>query len=397
MTDGLDAQRLIEAACAQTGLHDLDDHTLPDRLAALTRQLETRLDADGRRLAAQTISGLLTQRLTFFEDRKRHPISAEVIERPIIAFGEGRSGTTVLQMLLGCDPNARLLEFWEVMRPSPPPGISDTAVRQSESDDDWREILDLIPRWISAHPYNAMLGRNPPECERLWTMDFRSLPPTAWWRVPVSAIYPAPPIALAPDHRRQYEIHGMMLQHLQYGAPRRRWVLKGTSHQQRLRALLEAYPDAVFVWIHRDPVQAMASLFGLLGHITESILRRPIDQRAFADSIITSSLANFRHTASDPAADDPRIYHLHYKTFTRDPVAAIHAIYAWANIPFPDTFEPRMRQWMSDNPPNRYGHFGYSADDLGVDLAALDRDLAPYRERFGVPKELTSAKSSPTN
>jgi len=46
-----------------------------------------------------------------------------------------------------------------------------------------------------------------------------------------------------------------------------------------------------------------------------------------------------------------------------------------------------MTAWRDDNPPNRYGRFVYSVDALGVDVAALDRKLDPYRERFGVPRE----------
>jgi hypothetical protein len=46
-----------------------------------------------------------------------------------------------------------------------------------------------------------------------------------------------------------------------------------------------------------------------------------------------------------------------------------------------------MRRWSSENPSNRYGTFRYTVDALGVDAADLDRQLDPYRERFGVPRE----------
>jgi len=383
--------RLIAAARDAAGLHDLGDDTLPARLALLVEQVAPRLDADGQARAAAVLHGLLTERLAFFEARRRFPLARERIERPIIAMGEARSGTTVLQMLLGCDPASRLLQFWEVMRPNPPPGVSDTAERRAACDADWREILDLIPKWLVSHPYNDMLGRNPPECERTWAMDLRTLPPTAWWRAPMCGHLP-PRIQLPADHERQYQLHTMTLQHLQYGQPSRRWALKGVGHQLRLKALFEAYPDAVFVWIHRDPLQAMASRFELHVQIYEAIMAQsakagPVDRAAFAQNTVETSTANFLHAAQTPLADDPRIHHLLYKDFTADPVGVIRGVYDRAGLAFTPAYEAAMRTWMAQNPPSKYGRFVYSPQGLGVDLAALDRKLDPYRERFGVPRE----------
>ena len=54
----------------------------------------------GESAAVQVILGLLTARLRFFEDRKRHPIADEQIVRPLFATGEPRSGTTLRHALL---------------------------------------------------------------------------------------------------------------------------------------------------------------------------------------------------------------------------------------------------------------------------------------------------------
>ena len=51
-------------------------------------------------------------------------LADEVIDRPMFATGEPRSGTTLMHALLSVDPDARALRFWEVMYPSPPPGLA---------------------------------------------------------------------------------------------------------------------------------------------------------------------------------------------------------------------------------------------------------------------------------
>jgi hypothetical protein len=381
----LNAESMLARAREATGLSDFADISLADRLGALVRQIQGRLDVHGRAQAEATIQGLLEQRLEFFDARRHYPIADERIERPVIAFGEARSGTTVLQMLLGCDDDARLLEFWEAMRPCPPPGASGSSNQREKGDADWREILDLIPRWLCSHPYNAMLGRNPPECERLWAIDFRSMPPTAWWRVPVVPLA-SPRISLPHDHKRQYEIHRMMLQHLQFGRPARRWVLKGVTHQQRIAALLDAYPDAIFVWIHRDPVQAIASRFELHAQIYEGIAGT-INRPDFARTTVEICVANFQAAATEPLATDPRIHHLLYGEFRTNPVGSVHDLYERVGLPFSANFESAMRAWLADNPSGRYGKFEYSVDALGVDTRELGRLVEPYRERFHIPHE----------
>jgi len=60
----------------------------------------------------------------FFDDHQRYGLEAEAIVRPLFATGEPRSGTTLLHALLSVDPDARAMRFWEVMYPSPPPGLA---------------------------------------------------------------------------------------------------------------------------------------------------------------------------------------------------------------------------------------------------------------------------------
>ena len=169
---------------------------------------------------------LLTSRLEFIEDRNRYPIADEVIEAPMFVTGEPRSGTTLMHALMSVDPHARALRFWEVMYPSPPPGLAgpDDA-RRARADADWREINAKMPKWLHSHPYNDMLGDGLPEDERTWAFDFRVMTPTAWWRVPMQSLVGG----LATDATAQYRLHKAMLQQLQYNRPRKYWVSEGLS------------------------------------------------------------------------------------------------------------------------------------------------------------------------
>jgi hypothetical protein len=374
---------LLAQAQERTGLEDWGDDTLPARFGLAVDFLKSRnMDEAGQRAGAESCLWLLTSRLRFFEDFKRYPIGEEKINQPLFATGEPRSGTTLLHALLSVDPNGRALRFWQVMYPSPPPGLTGPDdPRRAKADADWREINTKMAFWLRSHPYNDMLGNGLPEDERTWAFDFRVMTPTAWWRVPFGMNVgglPADPLA-------QYRIHKMMLQQFQYKRPEKYWVLKG-FHGQRLAEFFETYPGAKIIWVHRDPVQAVASRIVLTGELVEGLTGK-VDWAEQARIQLSMCRAGFKSTLENPLVRDPRIHHVRYPDFIGDPVGTIRGFYERYGVPFgPDT-EAAMRSYLKDNKGDRYGRFKYSTEVIGEDLAALHREFATYRERFGLEIE----------
>ncbi len=379
----LNADALLAEAKTRTGLSDFGDDTLPARFHLAVDHLKSiGMNEAGQRAAAQNCLWLLASRLEFFADRKRYPIGDEKIVQPLFATGEPRCGTTLLHALLSVDPNGRSLRFWQVMYPSPPPGLAAADdPRPARADDDWREINAKLAFWLKSHPYNDMLGNGLPEDERTWAFDFRVMTPTAWWRVPMGMNVGGLPA----DPRAQYRLHKMMLQQFQYARPKKYWVLKG-FHSARLKELFETYPDAKIVWTHRDPVQVIASRIALTSELVEGLAGR-VDWKAQARQQLAMARASFQVTMTDPLVDDPRIHHVRYKDFMADPVAAIRGFYEKYSVPFGQDTEIAMRNYLKTNRGDRYGKFVYSTDMIGEDIDTLNCEFAAYRERFGVEIE----------
>ena len=386
VTAGLNADELLASATAETGLADYADPTLPERFAVAVDHLNSLgMDAAGVAAAAQVCGWLLTSRLEFIEDRNRYPIADEVIDAPMFVTGEPRSGTTLMHALMSVDPDARALRFWEVMYPSPPPGLtgSDDA-RRARADDDWREINAKMPKWLHSHPYNDMLGDGLPEDERTWAFDFRVMTPTAWWRVPMQSLVGG----LATDATAQYRLHKAMLQQLQYARPRKYWVLKG-FHGFRLEEMFTTYPDATLVWLHRDPVQVAASRTMMMADIADGMVG-PVDLHALAKMHLELTRAGVANTMSNPMVDDPRILHVRYSDFIADQAATVRRYYAFGRRELTAQAESAMRSYLADNRGDRHGKFRYSTQlliDIGEDLDALHEEFRPFRERFGVEIE----------
>jgi Sulfotransferase family len=384
---GLDAATLLNAAKDETRLADWDDESFTGRFGLAVDHLNSiAMDAAGRRKAAETCHWLLTDRLRFFNDRTRWPLSREVIDRPLFATGEPRSGTTLMHTLMAVDPDARALRFREVMHPSPPPGtVTAEDPRITLADEEWREINAKLAKWLHCHPYNDMLGNGLPEDERTWAFDFRVMTPSAWWRVPMQNLS----MGLPADSAAQYRIHKMMLQSFQYHRPKKRWVLKG-FHGFRLREFFDTYPDASLVWLHRDPVQVAASSTMMMADIMAGIVG-PIDLKAEARMHLGRVRASIANTMANPLINDPRIHHVRYQDFVGDPVATVRACYAFARRRFTAQAEAAMRDYLANNKGDRHGKFHYSTKlltDIGEDIAALNAEFRPFRERFGVAIEL---------
>ena len=387
MPHDLDPQALLTRAQAETGLSDWADESFPDRFTLAVQHINgIPMDEAGRKAAADNINWLLTDRLRFFQDRKDYPLPDEVIERPMFASGEPRSGTTLMHALMSVDPDARALRFREVMHPSPPPGtVTGPDPRAALADEEWREINAKMWKWLHCHPYNDMLGDGLPEDERTWAFDFRVMTPTAWWRVPMQNLS----FGLPTDPVAQYRIHKAMLQAFQYNRPRKYWVLKG-FHTTRLEAFFDAYPDATLVWLHRDPVMVAASSTMMMSDIMEGIVGK-IDLVKEARAHLERVRWSIGNTMSNPMVDDPRIHHVLYRDFVADPIGTIRGYYQFADRELTPQAEGAMRDYLANNKGDRHGKFHYSTQvltDAGYDIAALNEEFAPFRERFGVPVEV---------
>ena len=385
-SDKLEAGHLLGRAEARTGLSDWSDPTFPERFALAVDHINAiPMDAAGREAAAETIDWLLTDRLRFFEDRKRFPLDDEVIVAPMFATGEPRSGTTLMHALMSVDPDARALRFWEVMHPSPPPATtSPDDPRIAQADAEWREINTKMAKWLHCHPYNDMLGGGLPEDERTWAFDFRVMTPTAWWRVPMQNLS----AGLPTDAAAQYRIHKAMLQSFQYDRPKKYWVLKG-FHGFRLEAFFDAYPDATLVWLHRDPVQVAASSTAMMRDIMAGVVGT-IDLVAEAKMHLERVRMSNRNTMTNPLIEDPRIHHVRYSDFVHDPVGTIRGYYEFGGRELTDEAEAAMRDYLANNKGDRHGKFEYSTrllTDAGYDIDKLNEEFRPFRERFGVAIE----------
>src|SRR6266542_2276394 len=115
MTVTFDAQQLLAAARAQTGLEDFGPQPFVEPLERLLKAAaeEANLNEIGVMALQGDVERFLSNRLRFQQDLKAHPeILGEDVSDPIIVTGLPRTGTSKLQRMLSADPGVQQLLVW---------------------------------------------------------------------------------------------------------------------------------------------------------------------------------------------------------------------------------------------------------------------------------------------
>jgi len=381
----LNASRMLATASRRTGLHDFGDPAFREPLERLLRSLEdeARLNLVGRIAAREDLTGMLMNRLMLERDRARYPgIAGEQIRRPLIITGLPRSGSTFLHGLLAQDPASRVPLHWELRFPSPPPERStrDTDPRIERAARHIRWFFRLAPEFRKIHPVGARL---PEECVIILSHSFLSFEFSSNWFVPSYQTW-----LEQQELEPAYRYHRRFLQHLQWGYPVERWLLKAPPHLPGLRALFAVYPDADVIVTHRDPLEVVPSIASL--HVVlRRTFSRAVDPLAVGPEVSRMLADDIRRgfaARDDGCAPPERFLDVWYTQLMDDPLAVVRRIYRHFDLPLSAEVEGRMRTYLETNPKDRAGPHRYSLAEFGLDAEVERARYREYWDRWHTPR-----------
>ncbi|MDB5977027.1 MAG: sulfotransferase [Nevskia sp.] len=386
----LDEKSLLETAIRSTGLSDFgaDDWRESFRVLIKALEDEAELTLMGRLMTRSEILMLLEGRLRIEDAYKRHPeIEDEQIVQPIIIVGQGRSGTSLIQNALAHNPDNGALMHWEAMFPCPPP---EKAAYRSDLRIDRADML--VNQWTRVTPTLASMhelsGRLPHEDMAIMAFNFMS--PSFFDVMGQVGSYDAMVYGPKWDWEPAFRYHKRVLKLLQWKNPRKNWVLKDPLHLDRMSTILRVYPDACFVWPHRDPVRSLASLVSIVGTLQWGRSDHPFKGGSLeymTDPFLSAARFNgVIDQIEKGVIPQKQMHHLFYKDLVADTVGSLEAMYRHFGIPLSEQGRRGIVQYMVDHPRDSRPPHRFNAGSPEA-VARAREAFKRYQTYFDVPVE----------
>jgi hypothetical protein len=377
----LDVDRIEEDARAQTGLDDTGgDHYREglERLVAAMNE-EGGLTEMGEAMQQMRLSILVAARMGVEETFRLHPeIDDQVIDGPVFVIGLPRTGTTALSQLVAADPQFRSLRTWESASPVPPPEreTEHTDRRIAATVQGIAMMNEAFPLMQTMHNTEA---DGPTECQDLMGMSFRTAHFDGFARVPSYMAW-----VVDTDMRETYRYHRRVLRLLQWHCPPTLWHLKTPVHMFALDALVEAYPNARFLWSHRDPAKVIGSVCSLIHYTRSWSSDRDDSIELGAEQLGRWWLAVRRAMDFRERTGDDRFADISFSELQTDPVAALERGLTRIGLPFDDRSRSSVAEWAGTHEPGAHGTHSYQLSEFGLEPDQIRERFAPYYAAFDV-------------
>lgn len=189
--------------------------------------------------------------------------------------------------------------------------------------------------------------------------------------------------------RPLYEFQKRMLQLLNWRNPGQRWVLKAPAHMWAIDTIMSVFPDANFVWCHRQPVPVVASInsmnrqvmrmyAGDTSHLSQADIGHSV-MEWYAMSLDRGLTARGLHPAE-------RFVDCSQEEIAASPMAVIERIYSAFGFDLTDEGLGSMQSYIDANPKGKHGKHTYDLESFGLtESEVIDRfDFYLEDERWPV-------------
>ncbi|MHB8506974.1 MAG: sulfotransferase family protein, partial [Acidimicrobiales bacterium] len=338
---------------------------------------EATLTPLGEDILGMRLGMLLANRLRIEDVYRQNPaIDDERVDGPLFIIGLPRTGTTALSQLLARDRQIRSLRLWESSAPVPPPeeATQDSDPRIEETAGGLAAMYETFPRMASLHHETAT---GPTECQDLLGMAFRTAHFDGMAHVPSYTDW-----VLACDMAPAYHFHRRVLRLLQWHCPPRLWHLKTPVHMLALDALDSFYPDARFLWTHRDPADVLGSVCSLVGYVRSWVSDGDDSAELGPQQTALWSKALGRAMRFRQTVGEARFADVSFSSLNADPLSTIGAAYDRLGLELSDDSARRMREWSTENRQGAHGSHDYALEDFGITTDAVRERFRFFTDRF---------------
>jgi hypothetical protein len=151
-----------------------------------------------------------------------------------------------------------------------------------------------------------------------------------------------------------------------------------------LDALVEAYPNARFLWSHRDPTKVLGSVCSLIHYTRSWSSDRDDSVELGAEELERWWIAVRRAMEVRERIGDERFADVSFAELQTDPVGALAGALERIGVPFGDESRASVLKWAGSHEPGAHGTHSYELSQFGLDPHQIQERFAPYYAAFGV-------------
>ncbi len=160
----------------------------------------------------------------------------------------------------------------------------------------------------------------------------------------------------------------------------KRIVLKSPTHTARIRVLLEKYPDAKFVHIHRDPYKLFPSTYNLWMRLAKDEGLQVPNGQGLEEYILGTFERMYEAFEADiPLLKPGQFAEIAFKELTADPVGTLEKIYQTLELGDFDKVRSRIEEFAASQKNYQKNKF-----ELDPDIAARIKERwSGYLQKYG--------------
>ncbi|MFC4337777.1 sulfotransferase family protein [Salininema proteolyticum] len=293
-------------------------------------------------------------------------ILEEPVESPVFVVGLPRTATTLAHKILVVPEENRGPLMWELIytdRSDIDPALKAKRIKSTARMA--RLAGKASPMWNLIHPMDA---HQPEEC-------VFALPhgPQFYTRARVPGYLEW---LKTHDFALDYRFLKKVLQVLQWGRPRTRWILKSPFHLYNLDKVLEVFGDATVLWTHRDPMTVLGSWCSLVETGMALHNRRWDPEQIGADwlRLLSEGVGAARDVRSTASAG--RFVDVGYHSLSADPHREMPKLFARLGMTWTEHEERNLAEVVA-GPGTRRAH-EYDLTHYGLDDSAVDEAFGDY-------------------
>jgi hypothetical protein len=307
----------------------------------------------------------------------------EVDPEPLFLLGHWRSGTTHLHNLLGRDPNNTFSTVYQVVFPTCflvtekyLPKLTSGMLSETRTYDNvkqgWYESAEdeiALAKLTGLSPYiSFMFPENAAKYEKY--VDF---------------------MEVRDDERKKWkEAFIYFIKKIMIATNNKRVVVKSCTHSARIRLILEMFPNARFVHIHRNPYEVFSSTLHMRSHTDwENFFQIPeenYEQQRLEQTAIMGQRIYERLIEDRKLIPEGNFIELRYEDFAGNELPYLKQIYEQFNLPGWEKYEATISPYLDSLK-------GYKRNKLKIDDQLKEFVYDRWRlvfDTFGYDKEYGS-------